>query len=261
MVSIDKNKCIGCGMCVKDCFYSVISVQEGKAQVSGSCFECGHCVAVCPTKAVSIPELPMEEVYEYDETCKMNPENLLRFMQFRRSVRQFKADAIPKETLEMILEAGRYTPTAGNRQDVSFVVVQDSLEEIKPILWDTLGKMVDSGKMGPYTPLLRIVCDKHDADPKEDRLFCHANAMVLVLTENPMNGGLAATSIELMAQSLGVGVLYSGFLMGAISRTQEIKDRLKIKDNQHLAAVMLMGLSDVKYQRTAPRKKANITWE
>jgi nitroreductase len=182
-------------------------------------------------------------------------------MQFRRSVRQFKPDAIPKETLEMILEAGRYTPTAGNRQDVSFVVVQDSMEEIKPVLWDTLGKMVDSGMLGPYTPLLRIVCDKHEADPNEDRLFCGANAMVLVLTENPMNGGLAATSVELMAQSLGVGVLYSGFLMGAINRTQEIKDRLKIKENQHLAAVMLMGMPDVKYQRTAPRKKANIVWE
>ena len=67
--------------------------------------------------------------------------------------------------------------------------------------------------------------------------------------------------IELMAKSLGVGVLYSGFLMGAINRTQEIKDRLKIKENQHLAAVMLMGVPDVKYQRTAPRKKANIIWE
>ena len=261
MVVIDQNKCIGCGMCVKDCFYGVIQVQDGKAQVTNSCFECGHCVAVCPANAVSIPELPMEEVYEYDENCKMNPENLLRFMQFRRSVRQFKNDAIPKETLEMILEAGRYTPTAGNRQDVSFVVVQDSMEEIKPILWDTLNKMVDSGVMGPYTPLLRIVCDRHAADPNEDRLFCHANAMVLVLTENPMNGGLAATSIELMAQSLGVGVVYSGFVMGAINRTQELKDRLKIKENQHLAAVMLMGMSDVKYQRTAPRKKANIVWE
>ena len=49
--------------------------------------------------------------------------------------------------------------------------------------------------------------------------------------------------------------------MGAINRTQEIKDRLKIKENQHLAAVMLMGVPDVKYQRTAPRKKANIVWE
>ena len=130
-----------------------------------------------------------------------------------------------------------------------------------PADMDTLGKMVDSGMLGPYTPLLRIVCDKHEADPNEDRLFCGANAMVLVLTENPMNGGLAATSVELMAQSLGVGVLYSGFLMGAINRTQEIKDRLNIKENQHLAAVMLMGMPDVKYQRTAPRKKANIIWE
>ena len=261
MVSIDQNKCIGCGMCVKDCFYGVISLQDGKAQISDSCFECGHCVAVCPAKAVSIPNLPMEEVLEYDESCNMNPENLLHFMQFRRSVRQFKVDPIPKDTLATILEAGRYTPTAGNRQDVSFVVVQDTMDEIKPILWDTLGKMVDSGLMGPYTPLLRIVCDKYAADPNEDRLFCHANAMVLVLTENPMNGGLAATSIELMAQSMGIGVLYSGFLMGAINRTPELKERLKIKENQHLAAVMLMGVPDVKYQRTAPRKKANIIWE
>ena len=261
MVTIDQKKCIGCGMCVKDCFYGVISVQDGKAQVSDSCFECGHCVAVCPANAVSIPELPMEDVYEYDENCKMNPENLLRFMQFRRSVRQFKPDVIPKETLEMILEAGRYTPTAGNRQDVSFIVVQDSMEELKPVLWDIMNQMVDKGRMGPYTPLLRIICDKYAADSKEDRLFCHANAMVLVLTENPMNGGLAATSMELMAQSLGIGVLYSGFLMGTISRTPELKERLKIKRNQHISAVMLMGVPDVKYHRTAPRKKANITWE
>ncbi|MBQ9090798.1 MAG: nitroreductase family protein [Anaerotignum sp.] len=261
MVSIDQNKCIGCGLCVKDCFYGVIGLQEGKAHISAGCFECGHCVAVCPTKAVSIPNLPMEEVLEYNESCQMDPENLLHFMQFRRSVRQFKKEPIPRETLETILEAGRYTPTAGNRQDVSYIVVQDSMDEIKPILWNTLEKMVDSGRMGPYTPLLRIVCDRHNADPNEDRLFCHANAMVLVLTENPMNGGLAATSLELMAQSLGVGVLYSGFLMGAINGTPEVKERLGIKENQHLAAVMLMGLADVKYQRTAPRKKVNVSWK
>ena len=49
--------------------------------------------------------------------------------------------------------------------------------------------------------------------------------------------------------------------MGAINRTQEIKDRLKIRESQHLAAVMLMGVPDVKYHRTAPRKKANIILE
>lgn len=261
MVSISAKKCIGCGLCVKDCFYQVLSIKDGKATVSGNCFQCGHCVAVCPAKAVSISDLPMEEVREYDESCKMDPENLLHFMQFRRSVRQFKNEPIPQFLLETIIEAGRYTPTAGNRQDVSYIVVRDAMEQIKPILWNTLKKMLESGKMGPYAPLLKVVCDRYDADPKDDRLFCNADTMMLVLTENPMNGGLAATSMELMAQSLGVGVLYSGFLQRTIMVSETVKKLLGIQENQHISAVMLMGLPDVKYQRTAPRKPAKVAWK
>ncbi|MBQ2879146.1 MAG: 4Fe-4S binding protein, partial [Anaerotignum sp.] len=44
MVSIDRDKCIGCGMCVKDCFFGVLSLKENKAEVSAPCFDCGHCV-------------------------------------------------------------------------------------------------------------------------------------------------------------------------------------------------------------------------
>ena len=261
MVSIDRRKCIGCGLCVKDCFFQVLHIEEGKASVSGGCFECGHCVAVCPTKAVSMPNLPMEEVREYDDSCRMDPENLLHFMQFRRSVRQFKQEPIPKFLLETIIEAGRYTPTAANRQDVSYIVVQDTLEEVKPILWDGLKKMLQGGKMGPYAPRLQKFCDEHDADPNEDRLFCHADAMVLVLTDNPMNACLASTSMELMAQSLGVGVLYSGFLQRTLMATPEAKEILGIREDQYLCPVMLMGIPAVKYQRTAPRKKANVSWK
>ena len=87
MVTIDMEKCIGCGLCVKDCFVGVLQMQDGKASVLADCFKCGHCVAVCPKNAVSIPDYPMKDVREYDESCKMNPENLLHFMQFRRSVR------------------------------------------------------------------------------------------------------------------------------------------------------------------------------
>ena len=261
MVTINTEKCIGCGLCVKDCFFGVLSVKDGKASVARDCFACGHCVAVCPQNAVSIPDLPMEEVREADESCKMNPENLLHFMQFRRSVRQFRPEPIPKETLETILEAGRYTPTAGNRQDVSYIVVQQELEEIKPILWDTLGKMLESGKMGAYGPLLLPAYEAHRADPKNDKLFCHANALVLVVTENPMNGGLAATSVELMAQASGVGVLYSGFLLAAIMAAPGMKERLGVKENQQISAVMLMGFPAVSYRRTAPRKKTVITWK
>ncbi len=47
----------------------------------------------------------------------------------RRSVRKFKKDAIPGESLGNVLEAGRWAPSAGNCQPWHFLVVTD--REIK----------------------------------------------------------------------------------------------------------------------------------
>jgi nitroreductase len=43
----------------------------------------------------------------------------------RRSVRKFKKDAIPEESLGKVLEAGRWAPSAGNCQPWRFLVVTD----------------------------------------------------------------------------------------------------------------------------------------
>ena len=53
MVHIDKEKCIGCGLCAGDCLGKAISLESGKAEMIKGCFMCGHCVAICPTEAVS----------------------------------------------------------------------------------------------------------------------------------------------------------------------------------------------------------------
>jgi nitroreductase len=43
----------------------------------------------------------------------------------RRSIRKYKAQGVPQETLERILEAGRYAPSADNEQPWHFIVVTD----------------------------------------------------------------------------------------------------------------------------------------
>jgi len=43
----------------------------------------------------------------------------------RRSVRKFKSDLVPAKTIQKVLEAGRWAPSASNLQPWHFIVIQD----------------------------------------------------------------------------------------------------------------------------------------
>lgn len=50
---IDKNKCTGCELCIKECPVNAISMKEGKAEIDmDKCIRCGKCHDVCPREAV-----------------------------------------------------------------------------------------------------------------------------------------------------------------------------------------------------------------
>lgn len=51
--------------------------------------------------------------------------SFLDLVEKRRSVRAYRADAVPDELLEQVLEAARRAPSACNRQPWRFVVVRD----------------------------------------------------------------------------------------------------------------------------------------
>ena len=135
MVEILKEKCTGCGACIKDCPAGAIKLEDGRAAWLRKCIQCGHCVAVCPQNAVSIPSYEMEDVEEYDsESFRIEPENFLHAVKFRRSIRNFKDRHLEKEVIGGILQVGRYTATAKNMQDCTFVVVQERLEEFRKLM-------------------------------------------------------------------------------------------------------------------------------
>lgn len=53
-VKINKEKCIGCGLCNNVCPVEAIEIKEGKAVVDDKCIECGVCITQCPTCAISM---------------------------------------------------------------------------------------------------------------------------------------------------------------------------------------------------------------
>ena len=58
MVTIDRELCDGCGLCVVPCAEGAIEVVDGKARVLREelCDGAGFCLGVCPTGALSVEE-------------------------------------------------------------------------------------------------------------------------------------------------------------------------------------------------------------
>lgn len=52
---VDKNKCVGCGFCERQCQVGAIKVIEGKARVSlFKCLGCGRCRSFCKQNAIHL---------------------------------------------------------------------------------------------------------------------------------------------------------------------------------------------------------------
>ena len=272
MFNVDKEKCIACKQCINDCPVSDITLEENKANIKNkSCIKCGHCIAICPTKAVSTSDYNMDEVIEYNnEDFKVDADNLLNFIKFRRSVRSFKNKKVEKEKIEKIIEAGRFTQTATNSQDVGYIVVTEKLDELKELAFESLnekGQYIldnlteDTKHLKRYATLWRLFYRMYKKDPiKNDKLFFNAPSVIIVTANNELNGALAASKMDLMVDALGLGTFYSGFLQVATNGNDKILNLLGINDNKKVVACMVIGYPNVKYKRTAPRKDASISW-
>ena len=145
-ITIDGEKCIGCGLCVKDCVARNIDIRDHKARVlSDDCIFCGHCAAVCPKEAVTISGYAEKPVAKEKEP-RLDPEEVRNTIRFRRTVRQFQERAIPREVIGQILEAGGMTHTAKNLRDLSFFVLdreKDRLEKAAAGLFRKLKPLAD----------------------------------------------------------------------------------------------------------------------
>ncbi len=258
MISINQELCIGCGLCAEDCVGKHISIENGKAKMEKECIQCGHCVAICPKAAVTIPEYDMADVEEIDSSLVLDPKVVLQAIKSRRSVRKYKEKKISKEDLEILAKAGQYTATAKNTQNCRFVFVQDQIEELKQQVWDYIEQQdpVKDPGMKVYASFNR----RRKANPADDFLFRDAPVVVYIATDNPWDAGMAAQNIEMMAVSMGMGVLYNGFLARITDDNEAVKAWMGIEGNS-IKACMLLGYPERKYVRTAPRERGNVIWK
>ena len=144
----------------------------------------------------------------------INPEEFLAFLKERRSIRAYIDKPIPDIEVEMILEAGRWAPSASNKQPWEFLVIKN-----KEILRD-ISKRAFYGRHIKRAPLAIAIVGKINENPNyyiQDTSFVSMNMM-------------------LMAWSLGIGTCWIGALERDI-----VKKMLGLDENDYLLTILPMG--------------------
>ena len=143
-ITIDKDKCDKCGICVLRC-PQCFSKDGDKIFVQAdaeSCSLCGHCVALCHKEAIAHSEMDMNNFIGIDPEVNITQEEFKAFLRSRRSHRDFKDKEIPRQDLDELVDMCRYAPTGGNMQNVQVIVVRDKevIQKISDITVDTFEK-------------------------------------------------------------------------------------------------------------------------
>ena len=201
IVNVDSSLCIRCGLCKKVCPHGLYIITDKSAEITAqNCNKCGHCVAVCPKNAVSMSGFDFEPE-ELAQDITINPDALIALIKSGRSMRYFTEKDIPQETISQIIEAGRYTPTAENKQEVSYVVLKENKNEYEKTALKKLRRM---------KPLISLFAPKvRHLEIGDNFFFKGAPVVIVVKSTDIVDGALAASAMEIMAQTYGLGVLYS----------------------------------------------------
>ena len=248
-IVIDEAKCVGCSLCVKDCPGAHLYVENGKARArEDGCIECGHCYAICPQGAVSMANYECKEEAAVPMS-DLDSGTLLKAMRSRRTIRQFTKQAVEPEKIQQILEAGRYSPTGSNTQNVSFTILGSRQAEAEAICVNLFrkGKKLGSG----------VVSFLRRFEIPDSFFFKGAPLVIVVSGKSAVDAGLASAYTEIMAESLELGVLYSGFFVACTKMSGKLRKLLQLPKGHKVVSCLVIGYPDVKYQRIVPRKEVS----
>jgi nitroreductase len=141
----------------------------------------------------------------------------------RRSIRAFKAADVPPETVEKLIDAGRWAPSAGNIQPWEFIIVR------KPEIKRKLAKAALGQSFIEEAPVVIVVCadeerSAHGYGGRGRTLYCIQDTAA------------AIQNIHLAAYALGLGTCWVGAF-----REDEAREALKIPEGIRPVAIIPVG--------------------
>lgn len=170
---------------------------------------------------------------------------LLQIMKSRRSIREYTADKIPSDKLNMILQAGLLAPSSKNIRPVEFIVVEDRTV-LKKL---AKSKQAGAGVLSNASCAIVVIGDVRMADAWIEDCSL-AMGYMLLMAENM---GVAACWVQERLRKT---------LLGKDSGLY-VKETLRIPEYYEVEAILSLGISE---KKEAPRQwdeteQNKVHWE
>lgn len=164
---------------------------------------------------------------------------VLHHLKQRRTVRRFKPDPIPQETLDAVLEAAMWAPSHGNAQPWDFVMIgADSRARLLELFRAKADELLaDPDLPPPRRAGITALREDFGGAPVLLAVTSRAPADDLQRVENPLSTAAAVQNLCLAAWDAGVGAVWLSF--GAAPPARKI---LGVGEGESVVALLAMGL-------------------
>ena len=123
LFQVDGTKCLKCGLCVQDCAFGALKMDDSRTPVMAkpdACMRCQHCLAVCPEGAVKFDGITPDQCMSTNGLELPGFDAAANWLRTRRSMRRFAKEDVDRETLDRVLRVLGNAPTGCNARSLTF---------------------------------------------------------------------------------------------------------------------------------------------
>ncbi|MEW5869540.1 MAG: nitroreductase family protein [Chloroflexota bacterium] len=274
MVIVEKDKCVGCGLCAKICHEQCIRLNNhNKIEINHFlCSTCTQCIAICPLQALSWEGIP-PAVFEKERIP--TSAQLEELFKERRTVRDYKKTPIDRALLEEIIQIGIYAPT--NNYNLKAIVVDDPamMREFDAIILRYVSLVYNLfykpeilfKVLSAITPLVTAKQKvKLETGLKRGSAFESMPAATIFIVgdarilESETSAQYALYNMILCAQVKGIGSRISAAGMLTLDRNRAVRKNLNLRRHEHILANLDLGYPAVRFRNKVEGKHMPVVW-
>lgn len=272
MLIVDNDGCNRDGPCVAVCPVTIIEMNSSESYpswIEGAkdlCLNCGHCVAVCPNGALTVNDMTPEKCGEIRDSLMPSAAHVDHFLRRRRSIRNFRNQAVDRKILNELITIASYAPSGHNTQPVRWLVIEnkEDVNRLAGVVIEWLRECIENQpEIAQPLHMDRIVAAWENGI---DRVLRSAPHVVVAYADPasiaaPSACIIALTYLELAAWAMGLGACWAGYLNRAANSFAPMMKALDLPPGHQVFGAMMIGYAKYTFQRIPVRNAPKILWK